>query len=605
MSFRSQDPDPPRFSDETSSNTLTEINTSGTTKSAVYWRVVASHSLVTPEVLHHKYAGSGTAEDPYNVEFIARDPRDPMGFSMFKKWTITLLLAFATLALSFTSSVYSGGVVQIIEQFHCSEEVAALGISLFVLGFALGPLLWAPLSELYGRQILFFGTYGALTAFNAGCAGSKNITTLLVARFFAGALGSSPLTNAGGVIADMFPARQRGLALSIFAAAPFMGPTLGPIVGGFVGETIGWRWVMGVTAIFTGALWVLGTFTIPETYAPVLLRKRAAALSAMTGQAYRSGLEIAHGPPPTITQNFKIALSRPWILLFREPIVLLLSIYMAIIYGTLYMCFGAFPIVYAENRHWSQGISGLAFLGVTVGMFAAVIWTVPDNNRYLRAEDDAKARGERGAAPEARLPPCMIGAVCIPVGLFIFAWTNHPSIHWSVSVIFTAPFGFGMVLVFLSITNYLIDAYTIYAASVLAANSVLRSLFGAISPLFTTSMYGSLGIHWASTIPAFLALACVPFPFLFYKFGPKIRLSCKYSREAEENIQDLAVSSQPRRHNGRKSENKDEQRDLEKVNERGTVTEPEPELDQYTEQVVENERTSRSSERDAEKGGTV
>ena len=206
------------------------------------------------------------------------------------------------------------------------------------------------------------------------------------------------------------------------------------------------------------------------------------------------------------------------------------------------MCFGAFPIVYAENRHWTQGVSGLAFLGVAVGMIAAVIYTIPDNNRYLRAEDDAIAKGERAAPPEARLPPSMIGSVCIPIGLFIFAWTNYPSIHWSVSVIFTAPFGFGMVLVFLSIMNYLIDAYTIYAASVLAANSVLRSLFGAVFPLFTTYMYNGLGIHWASSIPAFLALACVPFPFLFYRFGPKIRLSCKYSKEADEAMQKLTES---------------------------------------------------------------
>ena len=404
--------------------------------------------------------------------------------------------------------------------------------------FAIGPLLWAPLSELYGRQILFFGTYGVLTAFNAGAAGSQNIQTLVILRFFAGAFGSSPLTNAGGVIADMFSASQRGLAMSVFAAAPFMGPTLGPIVGGFLGETNGWRWVEGLMAIFTGALWIIGSLTIPETYAPVLLRKRAAALSKKTGKVYKSKIEVDKGKQ-TIGQAFKIAISRPWILLFKEPIVLLLSIYMAIVYGTLYMMFAAFPIVFQQNRGWSEGIGGLAFLGVAVGMFAAVIYTIPDNNRYKRAEAAAIAKGEIGAPPEARLPPAMIGSICIPIGLFIFAWTNYPSIHWIVCIIFTAPFGFGMVLVFLSIMNFLIDAYTIYAASVLAANSVLRSAFGAVFPLFTTYMYNNLGIHWASSIPAFLALACVPFPFLFYKYGPKIRRNCKYAREAAETMAEL------------------------------------------------------------------
>lgn len=129
--------------------------------------------------------------------------------------------------MAFVSSSYTGGIRKVLIAFNIGEEVATLGVSLFVLGFALGPLLWAPMSELYGRQVLFFGTYAMLTVFNAGAAGSKNIQTLLILRFFAGAFGSSPLTNAGGVIADMFAAGQRGLALSIFAAAPFLGPTIG------------------------------------------------------------------------------------------------------------------------------------------------------------------------------------------------------------------------------------------------------------------------------------------------------------------------------------------------------------------------------------------
>ena len=400
-------------------------------------------------------------------------------------------------------------------------------------------MFWAPLSELYGRQVLFLITYAVVTAFNAGAAGSQNIQTLIILRFFAGAFGSSPLTNAGGVIADLFPASQRGLAMSIFAVAPFMGPILGPIVGGFVGQSIGWRWLEGVMAIFTGCLFIIGTFFVPETYAPVLLRARAAELSTLTGRVYRSQLDISRGPPPKLSKSLKIALSRPWVLLICEPIVLLLSIYMAIIYGTLYMMFAAFPIVFQEARGWSEGIGGLAFIGVAVGMLAAVIYTIPDNNRYIRAEAAGKAKGARGAGPEARLPPGMLGSVFIPLGLFIFAWTNYPRIHWIVCIIFTAPFGFGMVLVFLSTVNYLIDAYTIYAASVLAANTILRCLFGATFPLFTTSMYHNLGIHWASSIPAFLALACVPFPFLFYKYGPRIRMSCNFARESEEMMQGL------------------------------------------------------------------
>ncbi|EED21472.1 MFS multidrug transporter, putative [Talaromyces stipitatus ATCC 10500] len=492
-----------------------------------FWRKVIDQAGVTPEVANYTYPGSGTKEDPYIISWIPNDPRDPMRFSKTAKWGITMLVAVSTLAVALASSAYSGGILQTMLAFGISQEVATLGISLFVLGFAIGPLVWAPMSELFGRQILFTVTYCLLTVFSAGCTGSKNPQTLIILRFFAGAFGSSPLTNAGGVIADMFSASERGLATTFFAVAPFLGPVLGPIIGGFLGEYAGWKWVVGFIAIFAGVVWIIGTLLIPETYAPVLLRRRAAKLHKMTGKVYVTHIDVQRGHV-SIQQALKASLLRPWILLLREPIVLLLSVYMAIIYGTLYMLFGAFPIVFEGTRHWSQGITGLSFLGVMVGMLFAVMYSIWDNKRYLR---EVEKQGGF-AAPEARLPPCLVGCVALPVGLFWFAWTNYPSIHWIVCILAGVPFGFGMVLVFLGVMNYLIDAYTIFAASVLAANSVLRSLCGAAFPLFTTYMYHNLGIHWASSVPAFLALACVPFPFLFYKYGAQIREKCKYAAES-------------------------------------------------------------------------
>lgn len=296
-------------------------------------------------------------------------------------------------------------------------------------------------------------------------------------------------------------------------------------------------------AIFTGILWIIGAFALPETYAPVLLSKRARNLSKRTGKVYKSRLETGpHARNTNPTQAVKIALSRPWILLLKEPIVLLLSLYMAILYGTLYMLFTAYPIVFQEYRGWSEGIGGLAFLGVAVGFIIALAYIMWDNFRYERVEDEYIDKGEVSAPPEARLPPCMLGSAFIPIGMFWFAWTNGPDLPWAASVVAGAPFGFGMLLVFVSIMNYLIDAYTVYAASVLAANSVLRSLFGTVFPLFTSYMFENLGIHWASSIPAFLALMCVPFPFLFYKYGPAIRKRCAFAKEAMEVLQELKQS---------------------------------------------------------------
>jgi MFS family permease len=201
-----------------------------------HFQRVLHQGVLNDDIISHQYKGSGTESDPYLVTWIENDAVNPMNYSTALKWSITMLVAIATLAVAFVSSAYSGGIAEVLMEFRVAEIIGTLGISLFVLGFAIGPLLWAPLSggltfslELYGRQYLFFGTYMMLTIFNAGAAGSKNIQTLIVLRFLAGAFGSSPLTNAGGVIADMFSASQRGLATSIFAAAPFLGPVIGPI----------------------------------------------------------------------------------------------------------------------------------------------------------------------------------------------------------------------------------------------------------------------------------------------------------------------------------------------------------------------------------------
>jgi MFS family permease len=322
--------------------------------------------------------------------------------------------------------------------------------------------------------------------------------------------------------------------MSIFSAAPFMGPVLGPIIGGFLGMTEGWRWVHGLMAIWSGAMFIIVFCLVPETYPPVLLRQRALKLSKMHGKVYRSRTDIDQGKV-TLGEAFSTGLKRPWILLFSEPIVLLLSIYHAIIYGILYMLFGAFPIVYRLGRHWNEGISGLPFVAVAIGIFMAISYVIfYDNKQYMKK---VNASGVGYTTPEARLPMCIVGGIALPIGLFWFAWTNGPDTHWAVSVVASIPFGFGMVLIFLSIMNYLIDSYTIFAASVLAGNGIIRSVFGAAFPLFTKQMYNSLGIHWASSVPAFLAVACIPLPFLFYKYGASIRMKCKYAAEADAFMQ--------------------------------------------------------------------
>ncbi|UZJ51472.1 hypothetical protein CBS101457_000792 [Exobasidium rhododendri] len=524
------------------------------------------HVTSFSRILAHEYEGSGSKEDPYLIHWIHDDEENPTRKGEKEKWGLAVFVSFATLAVALASSAYTGATDSIAAEFGSSSTVITLGVSFFVLGFALGPLIWAPLSELYGRRNLYLISYSFLTLWNGVAAASPNMASLLVFRFLAGAFGSSPLTNAGGTIADVFAAKERGLAMAVFAAAPFMGPSLGPITGGFLGEKGGWKWVEGFLGIFSAVLLLLGFVMYSETYTPVLLRRRAKKLCEATGKHYISKLD--EGKDVSVKNQFKIALSRPWLLLIYEPIVLLLSLYVAIVYAILYSFFSAFPIVFQEVRGWSPGIGGLAFLGILVGMLMGIFYVVIYVNPvYSKVVDK---HGGVTAPPEARLPPSMVGAPLLVIGLAGFAATDAPSVFWFVPIMFGAPFGAGMVLIFLSIQNYLIDSYLLYAASVLAANSVVRSVFGAAFPLFTPYMYHpggdggncpteSCGIHVGPAIAGALALLFLPFPFVFYRKGEAIRKKCKFSAEADKLLQTMLQGEDAEKGNEGKSSSPSEE----------------------------------------------
>ena len=451
-----------------------------------------------------------------------------MNWSSGYQWWATFMVSTFTFCFTFGSSAYAAALGSVEADYPgYIEQVYICGLALYVAGFAVGPMLWAPLSELYGRRIIFLISYAGYVAFNGGVIGCQNVWSLAIVRFFAGLSGSSVLTNSGGTISDLFTAKQRGVGIAIFAFAPFAGPSVGPLVGGFLSDAAGWRWVAALICLLSGVEFLLGAVCMPETYAPTLLKQRAQRLTAATGQVYRSRYESTALVSPW--KVIKRALVRPFKLLFIEPIVMVLTIYLSIVYGTLYLLFEAFPIVFQQQRGWSAGISGLAFLGLLAGFVLALLWQIFGENRrytnYLRQHNGV-------APPEQRLVAGAVGGLFLAGGIFWFAWTAAPvSIPWIVPILACVPFGFGMVLVFLSVLLYLIDAYLIYAASVSASNSFMRSLAAVAFPLFAVNMYAGLGINWASTLLAFMALACVPFPFIFIKWGPRIRAHCKYSKK--------------------------------------------------------------------------
>ncbi|KAH8108480.1 MFS general substrate transporter [Phellopilus nigrolimitatus] len=447
----------------------------------------------------------------------------------------TRQLAAGTLCVSFSSSSYSGGLSFTTEDLHIPREVAVLGVSLYVLGFGIGPLVFAPLSEMYGRRLIFMCTYAPYTLLHMGGALSKNVTTLLVCRLLAGISGSSPLTNAGGAISDMWVARERGLAVALYSTAPFLGPVIGPIVGGFVSEDprLGWRFNFWIMMMFSGVVLILGVLFLPETYAPVLLRRRARLLRRQSqGKVgYISKFDLTRSR--SLWNVLKVNMSRPFLFLLTEPIVTLLAVYIAIAYAILYALFAAFPIVFEEHRHFSPGQGGLAFLGIGLGMIVGTALTPLQNRFYWKAMEKSPT-GK--AAPEDRLYSAMVGAVMLPVGLFWFAWTSDSPVSFFAPVFAGVPFGTGISTILQSLTSYLMDSYSIYAASAIAATVVLRSIMACAFPLFSPFMFARLGDHWAMSVFAFLSLGCMPMPLLFWKYGKSVRAKSKFAVKDEERV---------------------------------------------------------------------
>lgn len=361
-----------------------------------------------------------------------------------------------------------------------------------------------------GRNTVYRTTLLLFVLFQLGCALSPNIAALLVFRFFSGFFGSPTVTNSGGSITDIWPQSHRSVPFALFSAASFLGPVIAPTIGGFIVQYLSWQWVFWLVLIISGVVYVAMVVFLPETYHSKLLQDKARRL----GMPDRR---------PPIKKQLYINLTRPWLMLFTEPILFLLSLYMAFVYGILYLDFTAYPIVYEQSRHWSAGISGLSFLGLTVGMAIATILSPYINRVYNHY---VKKLG--GPQPEARLPHLIILSWLIPIGLFWFAWTALPPTHWISGILAGIPFGLGLVTLFLGITSYLTDCYGQFSASALAANAVFRSLFGAGFPLFAKAMYDKLGTTWATSLLGFLAVAMAPLPWVFYRFGPRLRAVSKY-----------------------------------------------------------------------------
>lgn len=267
----------------------------------------------------------------------------------------------------------------------------------------------------------------------------------------------------------------------------------------------------------TGVTSISAVIFLRETYAPTLLQQKTKRLQKETGNMQlRSKLDMGLSPK----QLFTRAIVRPAKLMLFSPVCALMSLYMAIVYGFLYLLFTTFTFVFEDQYGFSNSIVGLVYLGLGLGNFIGLGLLGFASDRVMAM----LARKNGGdIKPEYRLPLLMYAGPFIPVGLFIYGWTAQYQVQWAVPLVGTLFVGVGLIACFMCINTYLVDSFTLYAASAMAANTILRSIFGGVFPLFGLQMYDGLGLGWGNSLLAFLALAMCPIPWFFYQYGERIR----------------------------------------------------------------------------------
>ncbi|OBT63065.1 hypothetical protein VE03_07439 [Pseudogymnoascus sp. 23342-1-I1] len=455
------------------------------------------------------------------------DPENPMNWPRWKRAGNVTLVSMLTFVAPLASSMFAPGVPYLMDEFNStSKTLASFVVSVYILGFGVGPLFLAPLSEIYGRVPVYHITNALFVIFNVACALATDLNMLIGFRFLAGVAGSACLTIGGGTIADVIAQQRRGIAMSGFVLGPLLGPVIGPVAGGFAAESIGWRWIFYILAIITGVFSLMCLAFLQESYAPVLLARKTARLIKETGNTdLRSKLDTGLTP----REVFVRAIVRPMKLLVLSPIVLALSLYMGVVYGYLYLLFTTFTVVFADQYHFSSGSIGLCFLGIGIGSLMGLVITGATSDRILKSKarkDCPPGTEDKDLVlkPEYRLPPLFPASLLIPAGLFIYGWTAQYKVHYIVPIFGTLLIGIGNLGVFMSIQMYMVDAFTIFAASALAANTVIRCILGAVLPLAGQDMYDTLGLGWGNSLLAFVALAFIWVPWWLSVWGEKLRM---------------------------------------------------------------------------------
>lgn len=374
------------------------------------------------------------------------DPENPYNWPSWLKLLSCIIISLLTFVTPLASSIFAPAIPALMVEFHSdSTELAAFVVSVYILGFAFGPLLIAPLSEIYGRTPVYHVCNLGFVAFLIACALAPTLNTLIVFRFLCGIFGSCPLTNGGGSIADMIRQEKRGAAMAGFTIGPLLGPIIGPVAGGFLSAAKGWRWVFWVLAIAAGFVTIVMLILMRETYAPIVLQRKVNRLRKETGnELLRSKLDVGLSP----SDYFKKGIIRPMKMLVLSPIVAIFAFYIAVVYGYLYLVFTSVTEVFEGYYGFSAQMAGLTYLGLGIGSMLGLAIFSATSDRHLK-----KMAGQdgQGMKPEYRLQSLPVGAILMPIGFFIYGWSAQYHVQWIVPILGMAIIGVGNLIIFMTL----------------------------------------------------------------------------------------------------------------------------------------------------------
>lgn len=455
------------------------------------------------------------------------DSENPQNWLFGKKAAVLTQILLYTMGVYLGSAIYSPSIPGVMQRFGVEIGAASMGLSMYVLAYGVGPLLFSPLSEIpfIGRNPPYIVSYAIFVVLLVPSALAENFSTLIALRFLQGFFGSPCLATGGATLQDIYSLLELPYVLSLWAFAATCGPALGPIISGFSVTAKNWRWSQWEMLWMNGPLFLVLFFFLPETSSSNILLRRAQRLRKLTGNPNlkaQSEIDQANLTPSAIATE---ALWRPFELMLLDPSIAFTAVYTAIIYGIFYSFFEAFPIVYIETYGFNLGEMGLTFLSVTIGVTLSLAWYWYYIHRIVNPSIRAHGLG----APERRLIPALVVTFFVPVGLFIFGWTAREDVHWIVSCIGIVITTIGIFLIIQCIFLYLPLSYPQYAASLFAGNDFTRSALAAGSIHFSYPMFHNLGVDKGVTLLAGLTVGCSAGVYVLYFFGEKLRAKSRFA----------------------------------------------------------------------------